>query len=591
MKRLTLLLLFLTAFCYSSAELFSTAEINYNIDEMLNDYPMQMRQKPGTEELLKDYLSEIDAPNDTLFALLYSPMACPRCEGLFIGFFESFKKLVPQYSTVLISVGMPEKSAKAYNERNRFVADYYIYDTEERYKNIFSFNTFGQVAPVLLKVCKTTGRTIVCGDYHYISDDYVYELVNFKDPIPMLDYELSHSPLQLELPDAEPKGYSDRMLAGDFNISVADSPLEYDGDYFFFNDRLAEGVALYKADGNKPLRFVTLFQADSTERRRFVEVDDKTYEHGMKSGMFRFMALMPKSIGNGEMGISYSLPHLWDVTETRVGYRNEAVILTRNLQTLQPGNMVVFSSDFITSEFFYKHFTFGITNDKVLLACEKITWPMEVEPSEYRGNTYLDPFDDRFYDTPNPYMAIFDRKTGNLVTRFGKLSECHRKSLTGYSFVVPEYDVLGREVAYTDGFSGEIHICNIDEPEKTTADFSAFRIDCSQFPEPDTTLFSKLDYIKPYQKFFYRHIIQVKLTEKSVGCIIKHSARTESASPDDRYTFVVFDRKTGKKTETLLPVYDDLTILGRGLKNENGTVKPFVLLRDKDDNCFVRMFK
>ena len=83
----------------------------------------------------------------------------------------------------------------------------------------------------------------------------------------------------------------------------------------------------------------------------------------------------------------------------------------------------------------------------------------------------------------------------------------------------------------------------------------------------------------------------MKLTEKSVGCIIKHSARMESASPDDRYTFVVFDRKTGKKTETLLPVYDDLTILGRGLKSENGTMKPFVLRRDKDDNCFVRMFK
>ena len=46
------------------------------------------------------------------------------------------------------------------------------------------------------------------------------------------------------------------------------------------------------------------------------------------------------------------------------------------------------------------------------------------------------------------------------------------------------------------------------------------------------------------------------------------------------YSPVILERirKTGKKTEMLLPVYNDLTILGRGLKNENGTVKPFVLL-------------
>lgn len=45
--------------------------------------------------------------------------------------------------------------------------------------------------------------------------------------------------------------------------------------------------------------------------------------------------------------------------------------------------MITFQFDLMRHEFFYSHFTFEVANDKVLLGCEKRTWPMEVEKDMY----------------------------------------------------------------------------------------------------------------------------------------------------------------------------------------------------------------
>ena len=64
---------------------------------------LQIRQKPGTEPLLKDYLSSISAPNDTVYAILYEPTFCPRCEIDIKPYSKMLSELAPQSPFVLIT--------------------------------------------------------------------------------------------------------------------------------------------------------------------------------------------------------------------------------------------------------------------------------------------------------------------------------------------------------------------------------------------------------------------------------------------------------------------------------------------------------
>lgn len=41
-----------------------------------------IRQKEGTNQLLKDYLSDITSHSDTIYAILFCPSYCPRCEAV-----------------------------------------------------------------------------------------------------------------------------------------------------------------------------------------------------------------------------------------------------------------------------------------------------------------------------------------------------------------------------------------------------------------------------------------------------------------------------------------------------------------------------
>lgn len=53
--------------------------------EMVDDR-LAVRQRPGTEQLLKEYLDYINCECDTIYALIYSPMNCPRGESVLVDF-------------------------------------------------------------------------------------------------------------------------------------------------------------------------------------------------------------------------------------------------------------------------------------------------------------------------------------------------------------------------------------------------------------------------------------------------------------------------------------------------------------------------
>ena len=96
---------------------------------------LQIRQKPNTEGLLSDYLHSANIKEDTIFAILYSPAECFRCEAAIPAFYEKLKCNNPNNKLLLITVYEDSTTASWYNSKNNYKADYYLYDTKSVYKN------------------------------------------------------------------------------------------------------------------------------------------------------------------------------------------------------------------------------------------------------------------------------------------------------------------------------------------------------------------------------------------------------------------------------------------------------------------------
>ena len=101
--------------------------------------------------------------------------------------------------------------------------------------------------------------------------------------------------------------YEDHTLStgGEPLSEVYDVP-KYDGNYFYYNDKLANGIMLFR-DGGDSLRFVSKIEADSTEKDRFIELDEPL--RSMRGDVY-YIPCAASMLDSGRMGVSYSLPHL-----------------------------------------------------------------------------------------------------------------------------------------------------------------------------------------------------------------------------------------------------------------------------------------
>ena len=96
---------------------------------------LRIRQKPNTEGFLSDYLHSVSIKEDTVYAILYSPAECFRCEAAIPAFYEKLKCNNPNNKLLLITVYEDSTTASWYNSKNNYKADYYLYDTKSVYPN------------------------------------------------------------------------------------------------------------------------------------------------------------------------------------------------------------------------------------------------------------------------------------------------------------------------------------------------------------------------------------------------------------------------------------------------------------------------
>ena len=109
MKKLILIFMAMLASIVSRAEDFPLVRETMSLS-------LQVRQKPGTEGLLKEYLGMVPADQDTIYAILYEPGFCPRCEVFINGVGGLLKQQSPTSRLVLITTYSDSARAAAYNK-------------------------------------------------------------------------------------------------------------------------------------------------------------------------------------------------------------------------------------------------------------------------------------------------------------------------------------------------------------------------------------------------------------------------------------------------------------------------------------------
>lgn len=160
----TLFLSFLCQFLYAQQQDL--------VKEMIGN-DIQIRQKAHTEKLMTEWLKDLPVRNDTIYAILYVPMDCPRCEAAITNFQEMLKDVDKNQELILITAYPDSMLAKEYNQRNGYIADAYLYDTTEHYKKILRANMPGGLMGLhILKIDRKNGNLLT----RYI--DIIYD--NFR---------------------------------------------------------------------------------------------------------------------------------------------------------------------------------------------------------------------------------------------------------------------------------------------------------------------------------------------------------------------------------------------------------------------------
>ena len=105
-----------------------------DLNKLASEEFHKVAQIEGSENILRDYFSEISNPNDTLYIFLCKLMFAPRLEGYMTDIQEMLYYKNPNNPMVLIASFQNEDAARKYVE-NKFFFEEVIYDTDKSFKS------------------------------------------------------------------------------------------------------------------------------------------------------------------------------------------------------------------------------------------------------------------------------------------------------------------------------------------------------------------------------------------------------------------------------------------------------------------------
>ena len=592
MKRIFVFLIFAVTFALSEGR---TA----GFLEELENSALQIRQKPGTDKLLADWLAEAGVTEDTVYAYIYMPASCPRCESSIKIYKEELGRAGKKF--LLLAVMEDREAAEFYNKEKGYAADYYIYDTTNRYKDIFSFNNIDLDGSDMLKITKS-GRLITGFEGSYFRFDLFRELLAKTEPLDYKDFgSTTNAEAATDWLYPISKANVKKMGAmKDFRLDVSpDAPLcevfrnpYFRDGLFFYPDELLGGVPVFKRkDGTDVFAFERVLSPTDDEKDQFVSISPEALKMMKDGGGVHYIVCNAWMLDSTHIGMSYSLPEIYADSLGNNCYFNQPYILSRNVEDYAENPCMPFNYNVFTEDYMYQHFQFSSTGDKIIIGCWKMTWPIEFEPEEYKGKVDKDPFMAGFYDNETPFMAAFDRRTGKLLQRFGHLDDLARKAFTGYYFMSSLSTVGGSELAYTDSYSGKVYVADTADLSREKACYTVFGIDEKTLPPVDTTKFYSYEIAKSLRKVYCRQVADIRITPEKLYCMVTYGDTSDPSEERKDYTFVTIDRKTGERSECLYPKTEEgYNVFCRGLYEQGHDVYPFAVLKGKNGGALLRVY-
>ncbi len=580
MKKLTSLLLCLL--CLLPAR----GQQGQDFYEMMLADQLQIRQRPGTEQLMREYMQQMCPGRDTVLALLFIPAACPRCEATIAPFVGLLRAIAPKEKLNAILLYDDTEAAIDYNARQQFGEDAVAVDTREAYTQIFSFNSFYPIGVYILRIDAARGRLITGGQLSYIGSSFVRDLLAERNPLPLHSYgeaateaQQAAAPPQPEAPGV-PLSYSPalplRFGQQPVHLSLIQFPPTVQQDRLLLGDNLTETAFLLRLDSTRQAFDLTgRLTVDTLRRDDYIDLapaDKQAWQRG-----FRYMTMGPSFFGDNEIGVSASIPMVFE-EDGAVVFFNEPLVMRWRLTPFCRRPTTDIDADIVDPHHMEMHYiTYPLGEQFIALQSCKFTYPDFMTDDSCKGNPLYDPRTDAFYDQPLPYMAQVDKRTGHVVQRFGQLEDVFRHTRMGYTFVLPVADTADSTFVYGNGFTGLLHMTAADAPQRTERTYEVFRLD-SLPPAPEERLYDD-DYKQLYYPYFNRCIIQATLDSRSIHCLVRYGTPDGVFVQESAYEYVCLSRETGAVTARyrLTPESADEKVLAYGLRRGEGEQRVFYI--------------
>lgn len=451
------------------------------------DEGFQIAQKEGSEAQLRGVLSALPNLSDTVYAVLYAPQMCPRCEVDINFLYDAIRERDPNASVVLWTVYPDARGGRRYAKNKNFRYTHLLVDTMEWYKDIFSLSVARLDVTYTVKIDRRGNRLIAGGSILELAPATFDSLVAAAEPKPFHDYGTAERASQgsTHALAVKPLRYREVLIAeegvnGKMPVSRMMLFPALRNNLLCFNDEIANAFYLFKVEGKRAVP-IRQFAPSPEEEIAFVDttlLSPQDFRRGVENNMFFVMPNMGQFGDDGEVYLSYSLPELIrsPFDSSKLAYFNAAAFFkwnprsdTRNMMQLE----LLESFDATELVFVKDHQVFYPYRDELLIRTVK-GYPSLGSIEEWEGR----PADHditipEFYDEV-PLFARYSMKTGRFLGFLGRLDTVYRHYQTGYTSTLSRFASHGERIAYSCGSSGLVHISSATNRDSIVCTIKVF---------------------------------------------------------------------------------------------------------------------
>ncbi|MDD3893225.1 MAG: hypothetical protein PHE03_13085 [Bacteroidales bacterium] len=585
MKNLSSYILLILFFCLSSIGTTWSQTVKGNA--VIGDY-FRIAQKKDTEELLKEKLRELPLGTKSVYAVLFRPQMCPRCEVDINQL--PYIKMLDSTATILLWVSYPNgQAARRYIEKKGFISDAVIIDTTESYRNIFSLSAGRLSVTYTLKISKERGLLLFGGDVPEWNDETLISFYNAEEPLKFNDF--GTDPLISTADESRPPKSNNLLNRQTIPLisntsqpisEVYETPSLYN-NILCFNDELAETFYAFSISEEKGT-LLEAFKTSLDEEISFTDTLVVNRSRFMEMKQNNQVFIMPNkcsSIGNGKYLLSFSLPNMFRSPSGGIAYFNKPAFFKWDVNS---NARELYSLTFIKDKFNYSpiflndHTEFSPNGDSEVMIPVRKGYPLfELEIEEWKGDPKdFNPLLPEFYED-TPLFHCYDLTSGKLLSSFGQLDTIYQHYRVGYAFTFNQlYHRSGNYAAYSCETSGLVHIVAHESPETVIRSVKVFDIplNIELMGTPGTRNYLNI----AERKVFSQTITDLKLTQEALYVLYQER---------DNTWFNCYSLTGHQLHKILLPKTLGMPadLVTYALFEQNGQVGPFAIHRDGNEHA------